>query len=208
MNQRTFFPRKELLISHSSFFSSALQKKSPEAGECVITFAEHSPETFEIFYNFIYTGHIYTSQDGDCAQGQPPAARTIDSEWLRLSQAWILGEKLCSVSFRDSVVDAVIHKIVSGPRYALGIHGMIYPNAPTQRGMKKLCVDVAVWLWSNEGIATNRKDANQIDFWFDVAVAMNKTKWTGLEGTAPFRAESTCGYHDHGEDGQCYKTMF
>jgi hypothetical protein len=60
---------------------------------------EHSPEHFNIFVSFIYTGRIHT------------VVKSIkSSEWRLFSEPWVLGQALESTTFKDAVIDAMVER--------------------------------------------------------------------------------------------------
>lgn len=201
-SRQAFFIHKSLLSKHSDFFKAALDSNWKEGNEYTVRLPEDDPEHFQLFAAFLYSGQIYSSKDGD----HKAARLEGDSEFKRILQSWILGEKLLSVEFKDACTDAFIAKMLEDGTYSNGT--IIYPHGAAQCGMKRLCVDVAVWKWNAKAIDKARKKDIDPEFWVGLAAALHKTKLSGLKGRAPFMEQSTCGYHDHDEGSPCYKTMF
>lgn len=54
--KQTFVIHKDLLVKHSEFFEAATNLKCAEGKKGVVLLEEDDPVTFEIFYNFLYTG--------------------------------------------------------------------------------------------------------------------------------------------------------
>lgn len=164
---------------------------------------DDTPEVFDVFFRFLYSGKIFTMKDGDLTVSDQG---NTDKEWPRLRDCWIMGEKLLSNSFKDAITDALIEKVSTDSKYPLSIHEGIFLESGGQVGMRKLLVDLATWYWTAESIS--RSNGQGTEFFFQVALAMKKLRPTDLTGKAPFEKEDTCIYHDHGESSACYKTMF
>lgn len=207
-SQTTFFIHKDLLVKHSEFYKAALNEIWKEGTECTVKLPNDDPEHFKIFAAFLYTGHVHTSTEGEVKSAEPDRVFPVDTEWIRICQSWALGQKLLSVSFKDACTDAFVAKMHESQRYPSDLHTTIYAHGPAQCGMKRLCVDVAVWKWSDTAMNGGIMNGGYVEFWYSVAAALHKSKFSGLQGTSPFAVQNTCGYHDHGKDSPCYKTMF
>ena len=200
---------EDLLKRHSGFFEKALSGTWKESSERTIELEEEDPEDFEIFYHFLYTGTIFSTQDDDKSteKSAKPWVDKIDTEVTRLANLWFLGDKLFSISFRDGVVDAMIAKMTRD-HCVLVMHEEIYPDSARESKIRKLLVDIAVWGWKDGIIGGCPRGEDWAEFFFDVAVALDKVKRNGRQGVAPYLKEDTCIYHEHGEGQACYKTMF
>lgn len=88
-----------------------------EAEERVIRLPEDSPEYFEAFARFVYTGNIYTHE---------PSEATRD-EYVRLTGCWALGEKIGSVAFKDAIADAICDTLIATHIFSGTSHERIYP---------------------------------------------------------------------------------
>lgn len=74
--------------------------------------------------------------------------------------------------------------------------------------MKKLCVDIVVYNWDNETMVKCKGNGEFGEFWYDVAIALNTYKISGIPITAPHGVETACLYQDHVQGELCYKEMF
>lgn len=206
--QQTFYVHKSLLEKHSEYFASALGKDWKEGPERCLLLADNDPDHFAIFTRFLYCGYIFTSHANDFQPKTEDRVTPHDYEWCRLFDAWKLGDMLLSTSFKDAIVDSVIEKMKSHGRYPLGLPASTYAHAQADCGMRRLCIDIVVWKFSNSELGQEPIHKDHVDFWFAVAVALHKVKRTGLTGESPFMSGDACIYHDHGTDGCCYRTMF
>ena len=58
-DQADFVVHKSLLCAASSYFSVALEEKFAESTAKTLTLKQHSPQAFEVLYQYIYTGVIH-----------------------------------------------------------------------------------------------------------------------------------------------------
>lgn len=205
ISEKTFLVHKDLITKHSEYFVSALNGSWKEGHENKVFLADDDPEAFEVFFQFTYIGKIYTIKDGDYKQSP---REDIDKEWSRLQRCWSLGEKLLAPSFKDAITDTLISKLREKDHCPTNMHQPVYTESAGPCGMRKLLVDIAVWKWTNFTMSSREQDNKSAQFFFDVAIEMNKIKRTGLSGPAPFEKGETYRYHDHGDASACYKTMF
>lgn len=201
-DETKFVVHKDLLAKHSEFFRAALCKEWKEGQEKKVPLEEQDPEIFQIFQHFIYSGCICSNKNGDSG---PDSEVSWDVEWERLGNAWVFGEVILSTSFKDAVVDAIIAKTVTNGRHPTGLQNLIYPVSPSKAGIRTLILDLAVYAWTEDCL----EDPDQpCGFLYDLAIAFLKMKTNGLEKEAPYESVNTCKYHEHGEEGTCYKDMF
>ncbi|KAL9025528.1 MAG: hypothetical protein Q9180_007649 [Flavoplaca navasiana] len=82
---------KGLLTHHSPFFAAALNGSFKESTSNVVELIEDSPEAFELFAYWLYTGDLAPSDLAPGAKGLPRIA----------CLAWALGDKLQCPVFQD-----------------------------------------------------------------------------------------------------------
>ena len=205
----TFAVHKDLLIKHSDFFASALNSNSnwAESSENRVMLRDDKPYVVGIFTQFLYTGKPFISKDDDVSEVDN-ADQYRDREWRRLSECWVFGEKILSSSFKDAIMDAILFKLRTGSGSPVSVHGYVYNRSAGVCGMRRLLVDLAVWKWTDDAMATQGRSSSQAQFFVDVAVALNKIKANGLHGEPPFTKGDSCSYHDHGDSSPCYKKLF
>jgi len=165
---------------------------------------------FEDFHSFLSAGKVIS---GDTDESAGYDAEKGSEEWDRLVDSWILGNILVSGSFKDAVVDAMVHKTLTNS-VPIDIHVDLYQNSSDISPIRKLMVDIAVHLWYEEEIAdldTEEEPEVHAKFLRDMAVAFHKVKQLSKAEQAKNPIESSeggCRYHEHGADKPCYKTMF
>ena len=198
---------KKLLLQHSRYFSACLGKEWREGKNNTVKMEEDDPEAFEVFNHFVYVGKIFTMKESDLSYDAEKNHST-DHEWDRLMRCWMLGDKLQSTTFKDAITDATTIKKLATRIQLVGVQAQIYENSAGLCGMRKLVVDFAVWEWDQKTISTYLSHTHPAQLLYDLAVALNKARISGIQGSAPFKQANTCYYHDHGDDSPCYKTLF
>jgi hypothetical protein len=208
-----FFVQADLVSQHSNSFQACLKKGWKEAEERIVRLPDlpsRSGDAFEDFHSFLYTGKVYTAMEGE--ENLPGA----DWEWTRIENAWILGEVLLSVSFKDVVLDAVLHKMSSSNKTPTAMFFRAYKYSPKGSPIRRLMVDSAVYTWSEDTLSKPQDEvwksdpATVVPFYQSVAVGLLKWKLQpemAKKVGNPTKHEGTCFYHEHG-DKPCYKTMF
>lgn len=113
----------ELTTIHSALFpertTAIITEKAQQHEAYVLTDEVATPETFELYRMFLYTGEI-SSHDSDNDQDHVDdghAAVHEDREWVRLANAYLLGLKLEDEKSRNAVVDALLEKVVEAVRF-------------------------------------------------------------------------------------------
>jgi hypothetical protein len=187
-----------------------LEKGRKESSERIVHLPDlpaDSAAVFEDFLSFLYTGKVYS-----IVKGQERKADGAE-EWVRLGNAWILGEVLLSTSFKDAVVDAMIHKISADECMPTFEILPIYRHSPAGSPVRRLMVDIAANHWSESSVTaidTDGDPAILAELFQSVIIALMKRALQPRPAKKvkhPLSQESPCFYHDHGIK-PCYKTLF
>jgi len=145
---------------------------------------------------------------GPAAEFNPD--KQTDLEWTRLGRCYLLADRLMSTTFQDAIVDAFIQKIIDKGCSPTLVHETIYSGTARQSGMRRLLVDIAIFEWDKDILATRAARPACADFFKDLAVRYQEILEKGGEQEgAPYRQlQTTCQYHDHGQDEECCRMMF
>lgn len=202
-NSKTFTVHENLLTKYSDFFRTALNGQWAESKTNSVLLPQHNPESFSIFTQYLYDGQIYSAKDDE----DDRVTAGADWEWLRLLEAWRLGDSLLAPSFNDAIVDVVIAKIHQSYRYPIGMVKHTHYFGGKSAGLRRLSLDIAIWVWEDEDYDTQLNDVPH-EFLVDLAEALGKTREAGRKGEDPLE-NAGCRYHDHVAEGKpCYETMF
>jgi hypothetical protein len=207
---KKFYINPDLATQHSEFFKAVLESGSEEAEQQTVRLSNLDDDVaaaFESFQSFLYAGKVVSGIHYDEKNAD------YDKEWDHLADSWLLGNSLLSTSFKDAVVDAIVHKLTLAQSVPLAMYSGLYRSSSDSAPIRKLMVDIAVHKWDEEDLATVLIDgagAVQAEFLRDVAVALFKAKNlpAAQQARSPFSAKSGCLYHEHGPEKPCYKTMF
>ncbi|KAF2816902.1 uncharacterized protein BDZ99DRAFT_564724 [Mytilinidion resinicola] len=104
-----FLIHDSFLCKSSDFFAAALRGEWRESTERVVPLPAVLPEHFKLYYNWIYTGKIYSAPDGHIEKALKFESGTLfKKEMSSLIQCWILGHRLLDIRFTDTVMDTLI----------------------------------------------------------------------------------------------------
>ncbi|KAK1063220.1 hypothetical protein LTR74_009651 [Friedmanniomyces endolithicus] len=164
----TFYLHEELVTTHSDFFAAAMHKDWKEGQDRVIQLPEDDPNYFKMFASFIYTGSAHSLEDGDHDR-----ENLRDWEYQCLALAWGLGNKLICIAFQDAIVDALINELMTeGPHYPLGLYRGVYTTTAGNCGLRRLVVDITVFIWPLGQLAKATAYSDCAEFYRDVAARL------------------------------------
>jgi hypothetical protein len=207
-----FIVRKNLATRYSDVIKKAFAGGWKEAKENVISFPEESPEAFQVFMTFLDTGVIhlnhFKSNDLTITQ-EAEHDHAIDEQWNQITQAWLLGEHLFCSSFKDALIDKMLHTLQTTAEIPKTMFPKIIAGSVARSGMRDLLVDIAAYhLFAADLEAQPDNDASCAAYWKQVAIAY-RHRITNPSLSAPYdQVDVECRYHDHGENKPCYKVMF
>jgi len=206
-----FIVRKNLATRHSDVIRKAFAGGWKEAKENVVRFPEESPEAFQVFVTFLDTGVIHLNH---FKSNKPTVAQEaqnnqdIDEEWNKIAQSWLLGEHLSCASFKDALVDKMVHTLQTTAEIPKTMFPKIIAGSVARSGMRDLLVDVAAYHLFAADLEAQPDDDEFAGYWKQVAIAY-RHRITNPALSAPYdRGDVGCRYHDHGKDNLCYKAMF
>jgi len=197
-----FFVHEDLVSQHSDFFQARLKEGWRRAEERIVRLPAASADAFMEFHSFLYTGKVYSIAEEESSKHK------YKGEWARLESCWLLGNALLSTSFKDAVVDSILHRMVSTKSSPVGMCFSLHRHSLAGSPIRRLMIDIAVEDFSERYLAEKCSDVD-MSFFQDLSVSL--LKWKRQPRTArsddPRRKEGSCFYHEHG-DKPCYKKMF
>lgn len=181
-----FSLHEALARNESGFTEAAFRKGWKESEDRVIHLPEHEPEHFRLFFNFIYARAVFNTQDANSEIGGEN-----DPEWIRLVNAWALGNYLQAGDFKDALVDAIIQKVQkTGQHVPQKMHERLYPKSTSGALIRRLIVDIAATRWTAEDVEGQQNGAAWSEFFHDLSTEMmqlNLCNWG-------FSASRTAGF--------------
>lgn len=206
-----FIVRKNLATRYSDVIRKAFAGGWKEAKENVLRFPEESPEVFQVFVTFLDTGVIHLdhfNSNGLAVAQEVEDSRDADGQWDMIAQAWLLGEHLCSTSFKDALVDKMVHILQTTAEIPKAMFPKIIVGSVARSGMLDLLVDIAAYHLFAADLEEQPDDKVYAGYWKQVAVAY-RHRITDPSLRAPYdQGDVGCRYHGHGKDKLCYRAMF
>jgi hypothetical protein len=167
-----------------------------------VDFAHH----LKLFVAFLYTGRVYSILEDVSERPQ---------EWRLLTELWSLGHDLGSTTFRDAVVDAMVHTRATTSTQRSDVYKFLAKHLQTQTqvqtGVGKLLVDIAVSTRNHEIYTNLFLEPECIMFYGEIIRSLDRIRrGIGCENKMVARTMggNACVYHEHSIDGVCYKKMF
>ena len=195
--QEDFAVHENMITPRSEFVRLALTNDWKEAQERIIPLPDDTPETFELYQQWLYTTRIPSDHLGSDPQKD-------SKEYKLLVRAFILGEKFMDSHFKDAVVDSIIHKLRQTSFFDPRLTNLVYDNTPAQSPLRRLWQDVYVWSgnpgWLDENTLGEFVHA---EFALDLSRYQMKLNRGQGPSSAPY-VGVTCVYHEHA-DGVCYR---
>jgi hypothetical protein len=195
-----FIVHEHLVCSGSAFFKAAMNHGWSEASQRSIRFEVDEPDAFDAYLHWLYYGTIPSQVDENGS-----------AEFLMLSQAYVLGDRIQDGDFCDAVVDAIIDKcntLTADNTYMFPTcreSSSIYAHTTGSAKIRALLVD----LYGKEG-DESWMPAGEEDI--PKSFLFNLTKLTLYEARNAFWTQDhltwviPCAYHQHGPDpATCYR---
>lgn len=164
-----------------------------------------------MFATFVNTGHIHLASTEKQTSEKASGADSMELFWGQFEDAWLLGDRLLSTSFKDAVVDELMDQLRCTDQRPQAMYKAIYKDSVGPSGMRKLLVDITTNTWKQSSLKKQAPDSQYAEFFYDVAVASMDRSTNFATSVAPYQCGSWgcgCHYHDHLSDAGCYKEMF
>ena len=186
--EQRFTLHKGIVTQHSAFFRAACNGKFKESIEETVRLPEVDVAIFKIYVQWIYTGEIVVIDPEELTDHESKNAPT---RYLRLTQLYVLADRLEDVHLRNAVVDTFL-KLVDETRKCPSIRAIEKAYEQTAGGsmLRILFSDYYVQLDCAEWFKECREDLPQ-DFIFDVLVQSKQC--SKIEPAW----EDRCRYHEH-----------
>jgi len=160
------FVHCSVLCSSADFFKTRMKPEWSGTDAAHIKLPQYTPAAFNIYVNWLYAGGVpATAQDlGD---------ETIhDKEWTNLAAAFVVGEGVMDVAFKDVVMDALRAKVRSAEgatiwRVACDMVKIIYDGTTVGSPARKFMVDI-FYHHGDPSVLCGPADDLQRDFLLDL----------------------------------------
>jgi hypothetical protein len=130
---------------------------------------EETPEALQAFLTFLDTGVVHLDHFRRAnEEGTDQEALDEDAKWDNLAEAWLLGDRILSSSFKDATVDKVTSLANEHGTVPASMHREIYRGSAYKSGMRALLVDMAVHSWFPGTLADQPGEPESAEFFRDV----------------------------------------
>jgi hypothetical protein len=190
---KKFTVHESIVKARSEFVCLALRGDWVEASSRVIPLPEDEPALFSVYQHWLYNGLIHTSR-----QGMSTSAAESDEEYELLVEAYILGEKILDVAFKNSVMDAIVEKVgqVEGT-FNKKLTSLVWDNTPSASPLRRLWVDVYYHVGNVDWLRPG-SSGDTMSRWFLVEFGRFQMANRELERcSARLTMPLGCEYHEH-----------
>ncbi|KKP05528.1 hypothetical protein THAR02_02345 [Trichoderma harzianum] len=97
-----FSVHEHLICRTSDYFKTAMKAHWETSTSGSIALKEEDPEVFEVYLHWLYFETLPVRNDSPGSEG--------NAEYAQLAKAYVLGELLQDVNFKDAVLDAILIK--------------------------------------------------------------------------------------------------
>lgn len=193
--QKTRFAIHEgAVATRSEFVRLALRHDWKEAQERCISLPEDDAPSFDIYQLWLYSGSLFT---------YPDITSQRDDEYGVLVRAYLLGQKLMDNDFKDTVIDAIAHKLTTSGAFDIKQTSAVYDNTPKSAPLRRLWLDI-YRSQGQEWWLAGELDECDISAEFLLELSRSSLGRTTLFQPSPAYIRDLCQYHEH-TDGVCYK---
>jgi hypothetical protein len=141
---KTDILHESIIRAKSPFFEAALCKKWKEAEERVVRIPEQYLEGFDIYMRWVYSGKVIISELDISKEGNADEYVRESTLASHLSRAYVLGDVLQDMDFKDAVVDGLLEMSVSMEWVPFEEAKYLYENTPKDSLMRRMLSDYMV----------------------------------------------------------------
>jgi hypothetical protein len=195
-------PRFILHIPIATASSKYLQRSIAES--TVVILHDVDPVLFNVYFNWLYSGSIYTKSDPvtEFPENQK------DPEYITLTQLFLLGQLLEDENFMDDITDAFVSKFCSQRELTqdgvVDLPGpdcinLLYRFAGPETQLARVLADIYRREASKANLVQIRQALNK-EFLADLAAALVDHRGQDL---AKFADLDKCTFHSHSREETC-----
>jgi hypothetical protein len=212
---RTFQVYEDSFRAQSPFFEAALGRDFIEAHDRIVKLPEHTPAAFEIYLRWVYSRRIVIpfkakKIEPEDDRDRKKMVRMNDTATFNLMcRAYILGDVLQDVDYKDALIDAIIHQMRTASywpvREAKFVYGNTMKNSPLRRVLVAMTATELFGISNDVVYGEKWRKYNTLDFLSDIMELLDRRLSPGShEENSVKWDENTCRYHEH-EEGRCYR---
>lgn len=191
----SFTVHERAIASRSELVRLALRHDWKEAQERCINMPDDDVAAFQTYQSWLYSGALFT---------RPSMGARSDDEYGVLVRAYLLGQKLMDSDFKDTIIDAIVNKLITTGLFDIRQTSAVYDNTMRDDALRRLWLDI----YHHQGQASwLADDLDECDISAEFLYEFSRLKLSrqGVFATSmvPAYATNLCQYHEH-TDGVCY----
>jgi hypothetical protein len=201
--QVDFCVHENLIRLSSRFFDAALIHDWKESQERIVRLPDCNVRAFRIYVQWLYTSQLHTKTHFSHA-----SATEDQWEWANLVKAYLLGDYLQDIDFKDTIMDAMIEwgheadrKCINAPPHS---SVEIYQQTSNTSPLRKFVVDFTTRSLIDSFHVSMSDFQFPSDFLAAVVTNLAERIRPGNDVTSDFVGKKYCQYHCHGERS-CYR---
>ncbi|KAH7068220.1 hypothetical protein BKA63DRAFT_581619 [Paraphoma chrysanthemicola] len=198
-----FSVHDNLLRLFSPFFEAALGRDWKESQERIVKLPNCNVHAFRVYFQWLYTAQLHTKFQFN--QTSPSDGQW---EWGNLVKAYLLGDYLQDIDFKDSLIDTMIDWANEATRECSNApaHSSveIFQHTKSTSPPRWISLDFTTWRLTNSFPVSMTEYQFLSDFLVTVVTTLTETIRTNKIVRPPFLDKRLCHYHCHG-DRTCYK---
>lgn len=194
---------QDLLSGNSPYFAAAVKEEWEEGQKRRIPLPDDSAAAVDLYVQWVYDRRVASRQPLEkLKDGQEELGVLIDS--------FIFGEKIQDGDFKDAIIDALISSVSTIGKedkcwYPAGEKvDRAYKGTPPGSPLRRLLVDMHVYHGHRDWV----KDDASPDFLVDLVRDLLDVCDVSLRSDPTSQHVSSCPYHCHRDDAQCYSERF
>ena len=204
---KTFHLREKVVRASSGFFQSALKPQWNQGQGRTIKRPEDDPAIFNIYANWLQTNKLFVDTDD----------KSIPyGFYSTLISAYVLGDELLDISFRDAITDVCAIKFCTPEAkredgkilhtiFGCAHRQQLYDSTVTGAPLRRLLVRCLANIKSLKGILASTEPKELL---YEVAIQLSERQDVRTESYAEIKkGAEDCQFHEH-EPGvkNCYRT--
>jgi hypothetical protein len=190
---RRFTVHENIVKAISEFVRLALRGDWAEASSRIIPLPEDEPAVFSVYQHWLYNGLIHTSRQGTNTSAES------DEEYELLLEAYILGEKILDIAFKNSVMGALVEKVgqVEG-KFNKRLTSLVFDNTPSASPLRRLWLVVYYHVGNVDWLRPSSSGGDTMSRWFLIEFGRFQMANRDLDRcSARLTMPVGCTYHEH-----------
>ncbi|KAG9582426.1 hypothetical protein KCU77_g9934, partial [Aureobasidium melanogenum] len=150
---------------------------------------------FRLYTEWVYSGRI---------QKEALEVNAVDIDLSSIGQAYILGEKLQDLKFKNAVINLLLQTIITQGKMDLTLPTLVFKETSASAPLRRLLVDLYVWYGYKDWLKSNgSKESISSTFLSDLSAAFFDRH--GHDGVTKAKALALdpCNYHEHPDGKLC-----